>query len=166
VEKPARENLDMILREHFLRSKPSQTDEAGLLSLLSHAWATQPSRFYTKPSHHSSFGSVLGAWIEWRRHVGRIKEYAASLPSDSKLEWVYRAALCREYRESRKKFLDMRVEVNGKEKESRNVLCVMLGNVMGLDAGRDMEIVKALRENLSRVDPEIEELEWKDVEDK
>jgi len=151
--------LDILLKKHFLRTNPGYLDEATLLSYLSYAWATEPSMFCKQASHQIPFGSVLSAWIAWRRNAIRVKGYITALPSAPETEWVYRAGLCTELRRLREEFLEMTVEVNPRTMEAKNVICTALGNVMGLTAKKDMEVMRLVRERICGVDVELAGLE-------
>jgi hypothetical protein len=51
--------------------------------------------------------------------------------------------------------MEMKVEIDGKMMEARNVICTAFANAMGLDAKKNLQVVKMLRERVCGEDPEL-----------
>jgi hypothetical protein len=98
---------------------------------------------------------VLQAWIDWRRHAIQVKEHIGALPANNELGWIFRGAICSELRGSRDKFMEKKVEIDGKKMEARNVISTAFANAMSLDAKKNLQIVKLLRERVCGEDPEL-----------
>ncbi|KAF1959492.1 hypothetical protein CC80DRAFT_489623 [Byssothecium circinans] len=138
--KEVNDPIDLIaerVQEYYVSRTTKKADEGDILRDIEKLWATNPQALLPPNTQdHTSYETALKTWIYWRINTARWTSHLYYFHPPVRKALEQRASIRRAFAELEDGFENLKVPIPGgnPEMDAENVVTIMLGRLLGLDA--------------------------------